>query len=285
MADADYIPSRAAPQSGGGTMSYDVPSTGTTMDGALMLGLGTAFVLVLTAMVWSGSLASFWNLPSVLIVFLGTFAVTTISFSLGEAFGVIPLLVRTLFPPQRNSRRACERAMNLAEISRRAGVLALDAILPRLNGEPFLQRAVAMAVDGANPDQIEAVLNTEIEATTERMTRSANVLRRAAEVAPAMGLIGTLVGLIQMLATLNDPNSIGPAMAIALLTTFYGAVMAYMVFAPIAAKVDRNAADERLIQQVYMVCATSIARQENPRQLEIMLNTVLPPSQRLSYYT
>lgn len=285
MADADFAPSRAAPQTGGGTMSYEVPSTGTTMDGALLIGLGAAFVLVITAMVWGGSIAAFWNLPSVLIVFLGTMAVTTVSFSLGEAFGVIPLIFRTLFPPKRDSRRACERAMNLAEIARRAGVLALDAILPQLDREPFLQRAVAMAVDGANPDQIETVLNTEIEATTERMTRSANVLRRAAEVAPAMGLIGTLVGLIQMLATLNDPNTIGPAMAIALLTTFYGAVMAYMVFAPIAAKVDRNAADERLIQEVYMVCATSIARQENPRQLEVMLNTVLPPSQRLTYYT
>ncbi len=285
MADANFAPSRAAPQTGGGTMAYEVPASGTTVDGALLLGLSTAFVLVITAMVWGGSLASFWNLPSVLIVFLGTLAVTTISFSLGEAFSVVPLMVRTLFPPQRDSRRACERAMNLSEIARRAGVLALDAILPQLDREPFLQRAVAMAVDGTTADQIEAVLNTEIEATTERLTRSANVLRRAAEVAPAMGLIGTLVGLIQMLATLNDPNSIGPAMAVALLTTFYGAVMAYMVFAPIAAKVDRNAADERLIQQVYMVCAASIARQENPRQLETMLNTVLPPSRRLAYYT
>ena len=285
MADADYIPSRAAPQTGGGTVSYDVPSTGTTVDGALLIGLITAFALVIAAMMWSGSLVSFWNLPSVLIVLLGTMAVTMVSFSIGEAFGAVPLVLRTIFPPQRDSRRACERAMNLAEIGRRAGVLALDAILPQLDNEPFLQRAVAMAVDGSNADQIEEVLTTEIEATTERMTRSANVLRRAAEVAPAMGLIGTLVGLIQMLSTLDDPNTIGPAMAVALLTTFYGAVMAYMVFAPIAAKVDRNAADERMIQQVYMVCATSIARQENPRQLETMLNTVLPPSQRLTFYT
>ena len=285
MADADYVPSRAAPQSAGATVSYDVPSSGTTVDGALLLGLIFAFVLVIAAMMWSGSIAAFWNLPSVLIVLLGTFCVTMVSFSIGETFGTMPLVMRTIFPPQRDSRRACERAMNLAEISRRAGVLALDAILPQLDREPFLQRAIAMAVDGANPDQIEDVLQTEIEATSERMTRSANVLRRAAEVAPAMGLIGTLVGLIQMLSNLNDPSSLGPAMAVALLTTFYGAVMAYMVFAPIAAKVDRNASDERLIQQVYMVCATSIARQENPRQLETMLNTVLPPSQRLAFYT
>ena len=100
-----------------------------------------------------------------------------------------------------------------------------------------------------------------------------------------MGLIGTLIGLVQMLANLKDPNAIGPAMAVALLTTFYGAVLAYMVFTPVAAKVDRNAADERQIQQIYMIAASSIARQENPRQLETLLNTVLPPSQRLDFYS
>ena len=284
MADANFVASRAAPQSGETSVSYAVPSTGTTVDGALLLGLTGGFALIVTAMVRGGSLASYWNVPSVLIVFIGTFAVTMVSFSITEVLSAIPLFFRTLFPPERNSRRACERAMNLAEIARRNGILALDAVLPQLAAERFLQRAVAMAVDGASPEQIDTVLNTEIEATLERATRSANVLRRAAEVAPSMGLIGTLVGLIQMLATLNDPASIGPAMAVALLTTFYGAVMAYMVFAPIAAKIDRNAADERVIQQVYTVAAVSVARQENPRQLETMLNTVLPPSQRMNFY-
>ncbi len=284
MADANFVASRAAPQSGETSVSYAVPSTGTTVDGALFLGLAGGFALIVTAMVWGGSLASFWNVPSVLIVFIGTIAVTMVSFSITEVLSAVPLFFRTLFPPERKSRRACERAMNLAEIARRNGILALDAVLPQLSAERFLQRAVAMAVDGASPEQIDTVLNTEIEATLERATRSAYVLRRAAEVAPSMGLIGTLVGLIQMLATLNDPASIGPAMAVALLTTFYGAVMAYMVFVPIAAKIDRNAADERLIQQVYTVAAVSVARQENPRQLETMLNTVLPPSQRMNFY-
>lgn len=279
--------STAAPQQvegRGRPVAYEVPPTGTTVDMALIIGLVAAFGLIATAVAIDGSPLAFWNLPSVLIVLLGTFAVTMVSFSVGETLAVIPLIGRTLFPPSRNPRRAAERVLNLAEIARRQGILALDRVLPQLNSEPFLQRAMAMAVDGANPDQIATVLTTEIEATTERLTRSANVLRRAAEVAPAMGLIGTLIGLIQMLANLNDPASIGPAMAVALLTTFYGALMAYMVFAPVAAKLDRNATDERLVQQVYTSGATSIARQENPRQLETLLNTVLPPSQRLDYY-
>ncbi len=274
----------AAPR-GGGSISYDVPSSGTTVDGAMLIGLTSAFLLIGAAMTLGDSLRSFLDFPSVLIVLLGSFAVTMVSFSIGEVFAVIPLLGRTLFPPTRDTRRACERALSLAEISRRNGILALDHVLPQLAGEPFLQRSIAMAVDGTSPEKIEAMLGTEIEATSERLTRSANVLRRAAEVAPAMGLIGTLVGLVQMLANLKDPNAIGPAMAVALLTTFYGAVLAYMVFAPVAAKVDRNAADERQIQQIYMVAASSIARQENPRQLETLLNTVLPPWQRLDHYS
>ncbi len=291
MADpADQVEPRAASQAASQrtanqrTVAYEVPASGTTVDGALILGLTAAFALIGAAILSEGSILAFWNLPSVLIVLLGTIAVTAVSFSITEVFAVIPLIGRTLFPPSRNQARAAERVLNLAEISRRQGILALDRVLPQLASEPFLQRAMAMAVDGSNPEQIATVLNTEIEATTERLTRSANVLRRAAEVAPAMGLIGTLIGLIKMLANLNDPSSIGPAMAVALLTTFYGAVIAYMVFAPIAAKLDRNATDERLVQQLYTAGATSIARQENPRQLETLLNTVLPPSQRLDYY-
>lgn len=279
MAEADY----AIPQ--GAPIAYEAPPTRTTVDGSLILGLVFAMSLIVTAMAYGGSLSSFYNLPSVMIVIFGTAAVTMISFSLRESLGVIPLIGRTMFPPKRDARTACQRTLNLAEISRHSGVLALDRVLPQLNSEPFLQRAIALAVDGATAEQIESVLHTEIEATGERLTRSANILRRAAEVAPAMGLIGTLVGLIQMLARLSDPSTIGPAMAVALLTTFYGAVMAYMMFAPIAAKVDRNAADERLVQQIYTVGATSIARQENPRQLETLLNTVLPPSQRLDHYS
>ena len=278
MADVNY----AVPQ--GAPIAYEAPPTRTTVDGALILGLAVALSLIVAAMAIGGSLWSFFNLPSVLIVVFGTAAVTMISFSLRESFGMVPLVAHTMFPPSRDARAACQRVLNLAEVSRRNGVLALDHVLPQLSAEPFLQRAIALAVDGATAEQIESVLHTEIEATGERMTRSANILRRAAEVAPAMGLIGTLVGLIQMLARLDDPSTIGPAMAVALLTTFYGAVMAYMVFAPVAAKIDRNASDERLMQQIYTVGATSIARQKNPRALETLLNTVLPPSQRLDYY-
>jgi len=117
-----------------------------------------------------------------------------------------------------------------------------------------------------------------------RHERGVGILRQAATVAPAMGLIGTLIGLVQMLGNLDDPNSIGPSMAVALLTTLYGAVLANMVFSPLAAKLERNSNDEASVMNVYTLGASSIGRQENPRRLETLLNTLLPPPKRVQYF-
>lgn len=267
-----------------GARGLDVPASGRTIDLALIIGLTVAFGLVGTALALGGSVASFYNLPSVMIVLIGTFAVTLVSYSVGDLFSAFGAVFATLAPPKFDLRRACERSLNLASIAREHGILALDGVIPSLASEPFLQRAVAMAVDGASPSQIDQVLEQEIGAIQERRVRNAAVLRRAAEVAPSMGLIGTLIGLIQLLGNLNDPGSIGPAMAVALLTTFYGAIMAYMVLSPIATKLERNADAEMLEYDVYHATAISIARQESPRLLETFLNTKLPPSQRLDTY-
>ncbi|MBL4719843.1 MAG: MotA/TolQ/ExbB proton channel family protein, partial [Alphaproteobacteria bacterium] len=104
-------------------------------------------------------------------------------------------------------------------------------------------------------------------------------------ISPAMGLIGTLVGLVQMLGSLSDPSTIGPKMALALLTTFYGAILSNLIFTPLAAKLERNSTDQVLISQLQAMAATSIGRQENPRRLEMLLNTILPPGERVEYFT
>ena len=165
--------------------------------------------------------------------------------------------------------------------ARRHGILSLQRSLHRLEDHPFLFRSLRLAVDGLPAEQIEQVLSSEAQAMSSRHLRSAGVLRRAGEVAPAMGLIGTLIGLVQMLGNLEDPESIGPAMAVALLTTFYGAVLANMVFLPLASKLERNSGVEALVNQIFAMGVVSIARQENPRRLEILLNTVLPPELRV----
>jgi chemotaxis protein MotA len=127
-------------------------------------------------------------------------------------------------------------------------------------------------------------MRRDLQATLQRHAKGAGVLRKAAEYAPAMGLIGTLIGLVQMLGNLDDPSAIGPAMAVALLTTFYGAVLANMLLSPLAAKLERNSEDEALLNLVYLTAAVSMGRQENPRRLEMLLNSILPPAKRVHYF-
>lgn len=270
--------------SGRSEVTVELPTAGVRVDWALVIGLATAFTLVITALSMSGSVRSFYNLPSVMIVFIGTFAVTMMSFSLRETFGALGVVWRAVFPSHRAPQQAATVILSLASLARSRGILALDPVIDQLHPSPLLQRAIAMAVDGATAEEIETVMSHEIAAISERDNRNANVMRRAAEVAPAMGLIGTLVGLIQMLANLDDPTTIGPAMAIALLTTFYGAILAYMVFAPLASKLDRNGREDLIMANIHTLGAMSIARQEHPRRLETMLNTILSPSDRIDYF-
>jgi len=251
---------------------------------ATIIGLLSGFALIIAAMILGGSPASFVDGPAMLIVLGGTFAITLASFSLREMLGAVGVVLRTLMRRTMAPRRAALQIMELADRARSDGVLALQPALERLAGEPFLRQAVALVIDGTAGDDVERILQREVAATTQRQHGSAQVFRRAAEVAPAMGLIGTLVGLVQMLSHLDDPASIGPAMAIALLTTFYGAVLAYMVFAPLATKLERHSEQEALVRNVYVTGMASIGRRENPRRLEMLLNAMLPPAHRVQYF-
>ena len=260
---------------------FDDLESGTSIDFATLAGAFGAFAMIFTAMYLGGSFGAFVDAPALLIVIGGSFLVTSISFSLGEVLSAQGVMLKAVVYQTQNPSAAAEQVLALARTSRRHGVLALQKVLHRLEEQPFLHRAIRMAVDGMPADQIEQALNSEVQAMTARHLRSAGVLRRAGEVCPAMGLIGTLIGLVQMLGNLEDPESIGPAMAVALLTTFYGAILANMIFLPLAGKLERNSGLETMVNQVYALGAVSIARQENPRRLEILLNTVLPPDQRV----
>jgi chemotaxis protein MotA len=255
-----------------------------TVDAASVIGLVCGFGLLIAAIVLGGSPGSFFNFPSVLIVLGGTFSVVTICFSISEVVNTFRVVVTAVLPSVRAPEDAAQQALRIAELARRNGVLALQNIQRDLAAEPFLHKCVSMVIDGAPAEEVEAVMRRDLQATTQRHGRSADVLRKAAEFAPAMGLIGTLVGLVQMLGNLDDPAAIGPSMAVALLTTFYGAVLANMVFSPLAAKLERNSADETLVNLVYVMGAVSIVRQENPRRLEMLINSVLPPSGQVRYF-
>jgi chemotaxis protein MotA len=257
---------------------------GPSIDIATILGVIGAFAVIGIAMSVSGSVKSFVDVPSVLIVLGGTFLVTTISYSLGEIWRAQSVMLRAVVYNAEQSNVAALRVLSLADEARRHGIFTLQNQLSGLRHNRFLQQALIMVVDGAPTEEVDRVMSQELMATADRHQRSAGVLRRAGEVAPAMGLIGTLVGLVQMLGNLEDPSTIGPAMAIALLTTFYGAVLANMVFLPIANKLERNSHLESMINQIYVLGAASISRQENPRRLEMMLNTILPPAKRVNFF-
>lgn len=249
-----------------------------------IFGLVLTFLLITIAILIGHSEANFFNLPSVFIVVLGTITVTAISFSLDElkkAGGVIAhSFVHSRVPPGVMARQL----MDITMVARKKGILALGPLEPELSKDPHLSRAVQIVTDGYTGDDIERILLQDLDALQERHRRSASILRRGAEVAPAMGLIGTLIGLVQMLADLDNPDAIGPAMALALLTTFYGAIMGMAVLTPMAAKLERNSNDEALIRSMIITAMTSIAKQENPRRLEMLLNSELPPDQRLRYF-
>jgi chemotaxis protein MotA len=265
----------AAPTFGGARLRFDK---------AALLGLASGVALLAVAISVGGSARSFVDLPSLLIVIGGTFAIVTMCYSLGEVEMMLGVVVRTLSHASPDPKGAAILALHLAEDARNNGLLHLDRTLDGGLEPPFLHKALSMVVDGVSEPELESVLSHDIQATPHRLRRSAVMLRRAADYAPAMGLIGTLIGLVQMLGQLSDPQRIGPSMAIALLTTFYGAVLANMVFSPLAVKLDRTAHDEEVVCRVYLMGALSISRQENPRRLELLINSILPPMMRVRYF-
>ena len=257
---------------------------GRERDGATWLGLGAAALLLLGAMALGGSLLAYLDLPAFLMVVGGTAAVTTISFPLDDIRRLPLVFATALFRSVPHPRDHAKRLIGLAEQARKSGLFLLEDALPSLRSDPFLIKALALVIDNATPDQIERTLRTELQALLARHRASADILRRGGEVAPAMGLIGTLVGLVQMLANLNNPSSLGPAMAVAVLATLYGAILANVVLLPFAAKLDRNNHAEALIANLTIMTAVSIAGHESPRRLEVMLNSILPPAARVSMF-
>lgn len=264
--------------------SLNIAKAKSGIDLATIVGLVAAFGLVASAIILGGTPGAFINPPSILIVIGGTIAVTTICFSLREMKGAIKVIMQTLFMTSRDPSEAAIQVLQVAELARKHGVLSLQGAMESLKAEPFLHKGMSMVVDGTPGEEVEVILQRDMSATIQRHQKSASILKKAAEFAPAMGLIGTLIGLVQMLGNLEDPSSIGPSMAVALLTTFYGAVLANMVFSPMASKLERNSAEEALINNIYMMGAGSIGRQENPRRLEMLLNSVLPPAKRVQYF-
>ncbi|MBE1237764.1 MotA/TolQ/ExbB proton channel family protein [Phaeovibrio sulfidiphilus] len=254
-------------------------------DLATVVGIGGALVLIALALVLGGDPGAFLNGEAFLIVICGTLAVTLASFTFRDVFVSLGLLRQSLFQGSSPVRTEALKVLSLAEFARKFGVLRLQGkVMTELRSEPLLYKGLSLVVDGMAETEIEAILLQDIHSNAVRYDRAVAVLRRGAEVAPAMGLIGTMIGLVQMLGRLSDPASIGPGMAVALLTTFYGAILGNVVLLPLASKLERRAGEEALAARITVAGILSISRKENPRRLELLLNALLPPAQRVHVY-
>lgn len=249
------------------------------MDLATVIGIVMSFGLVLMAIVTGSTLLIYIDVASALIVLGGTVGATLVNYPLGQVIGVIKVFKKTVFSSVENPGTIIENFMEYANKARREGILALEPVLKELDDE-FLKKGLQLTVDGLEPQTIQEILETEISYLEERHESGAEMVSTMGAYAPAMGMIGTVIGLVAMLQTMNDPSTIGPAMAVALLTTFYGALLANLVFNPMAGKLKTRSKQEVLIREMTMEGILSISKGENPRIIEEKLNCYLPPSTR-----
>lgn len=247
------------------------------MDFATLIGLIGAILLISSAIILGASPGMFINPPSLLIVIGGTLLVVLAKFSLAQFFDAFKVAARAFKFKLPETQASIEELVEIASIARKEGVLGIEG---REVSSPFLGQGIQMLVDGQDGNTIKQFLNKERLMTLEHNRSGAKVFTAMADVAPAMGMIGTLIGLVQMLSNMEDPKSIGPAMAVALLTTLYGAMIATMIATPIADKLSLRMTEEARMQSLYIDALVAIQEGTNPRIIEQMLSSYLSPKER-----
>ena len=247
------------------------------MDLATLIGLIGAIAVVLTSIVLGGSAGTFVNTPSLLVVLGGTFLVTMMKFSLSSFLSAASVALNAFIHKPLSAEELINNAVELAKTARQGGLLALeDAEVP----DEFMKNGLNLLVDGHPAEVVRAMLTKDLHLTLKRHSDGQNIFKAIGDVGPAMGMIGTLIGLVQMLANMDDPKQIGPAMAVALLTTLYGAILANVFALPIADKLSVRSAEENSRKSLIIDALLGIQAGQNPRVIENMLATYLPRSKR-----
>lgn len=247
------------------------------MDLATIIGIIGAIGFVVMAMVLGGDMGMFINVPSILIVFGGTIFVVLSQFSLGQFFGAGKVAGKAFMFKIEAPEDLIQKVVEMADAARKGGFLALEeAEIENV----FMQKGVDMLVDGHDIDVVRETLAKDLNMTTQRHEFGATIFKGMGDVAPAMGMIGTLIGLVAMLSNMDDPKAIGPAMAVALLTTLYGAFFANVICLPISVKLKNRAEEEKLNQSLVLDGIVGIADGQNPRVIEGILKSYLAASKR-----
>lgn len=254
------------------------------MDIGTVVGLVLAFMAIVIAVFigGGGNVMALVDPTSVFVVIIGATGAVVVSFPLARITGLVAVIKKSLFTDTGDPAETISELVRYAEVARREGILSLENLMGEMK-DPFIVRGVKMAVDGTDPELIQTILDTELDALSERHAQGKAVLDALAKYAPAFGMIGTLLGLIFMLKSMDDPSKIGPGMAVALITTLYGALIANLFASPIADKLAAKDAEELLVKTIIVTGVMSIQSGDNPRVVESKLLTFLPPAQREAF--
>ena len=247
------------------------------MDIASLTGIVAGLGLILSAILMGGDFSLFVNIPGIMIVVGGTLSATLLTFPLNDVLSAFKAAVFVFSSKQDNPNDMVFTMIELCKITRKEGLVGLSKTK---SDHAFVAKACMLISDGAEESIISDTLTIEIDAMKERHFIVQDVFTKMNAYAPAFGMIGTLIGLVQMLANLADPSSVGPAMGVALLTTFYGAVLAFMIFGPIAGKLKSITAKEVMNLQIIFDGASAITQDANPRMVYEKLSSYIPSSQR-----
>jgi chemotaxis protein MotA len=249
------------------------------MDFASLVGIISGFSLILSAILLGGDIKTFINIPGMMIVFGGTLAATLLTFPLRDILTAFRSAFIVFGTDKQRPEQLIQTMLQLTQLSRRKGLLALSEVK---TNSPFLKRACNLIADASDEQMIRHVLRTEINSMKARHFNVQDVFKKMATFAPAFGMLGTLIGLIQMLSKLDDPATIGPSMAVALLTTFYGSLLATVIFIPIAGKLKSRTMFEVINLEIIFEGAICILKDNNQLSVYEKLSSFLPQAQRPS---
>lgn len=250
------------------------------MDLATLLGLLGGIIIVGSAIVYGGSPIIFVNIPSILIVCFGSLFVVTMKFSFQKLKNAFSVAAKAFFFKTEDPIAVIQECIHLAAISRKKGPLGLESEVIK---NKYLERGVRLYVDGTDADIIKVIMQKEKFSILERHEDGQKIFLAINEVAPAMGMIGTLIGLVQMLVSMDDPAKIGPAMAVALLTTLYGALIANLIAKPMADKLELRSTEEELVNTLCVEAVYAMAKGYNSMIVEESLVSYLSQKKRQEY--
>jgi chemotaxis protein MotA len=249
------------------------------MDIATLFGIIAGVGCVLTAILMGSTVELFFHVPSMMVVVGGTIASTLINFPIKKVLSVAKVVKNVFLFRLPLYTNIIRQIVDFAMLSRREGLLALESKLEDLE-DPFMAKGIRLIIDGFPTETVREILETDVDQATNRHLTGKGILDSMGAAAPAFGMIGTLIGLVQMLQALDSPDQIGGGMAVALITTFYGALLSNLVFIPLAGKLGQREKEEYLIRQIIIEGVLAIQAGDQPQLVEEKLKSFLPPLER-----